>query len=88
MGANYPNPFNSGTVIPFDLAFDGDVRLSVYNLAGQRVRRLVNAPLTAGHHRLRWSGHDDDGRTLASGVYFYRLQSGARRETRKLILVQ
>jgi glucose/arabinose dehydrogenase len=88
LGANYPNPFNSGTVIPFDLAFDDDVRLSVYNLAGQRVRRLVNAPLTAGHHRLRWSGHDDDGRTLASGVYFYRLQSGARWETRKLILIR
>ena len=88
LGSNYPNPFNSGTVIPYDLDVARDVRLSIYNLAGQRVGLLVDGPRTPGHHDVPWSGRHDDGQTLASGVYFYRLRSAAGVVTRKLVLVR
>ena len=88
LGTAYPNPFNSSTVIPFRLSDSGEVTLTVYNLAGQRVTRLVDGPYAGGGHAVTWSGTDDADRGVASGVYFYRLQSGSRVETRKLLLLR
>ena len=87
---NYPNPFNSGTVIRFALPAGGEVELAVYNLAGQKVATLVNGPRNAGTYTIRWDGRDDRGRTLASGVYLYRLRAGRGQqvETRKLVLMR
>ena len=84
----YPNPFNSTVTIPFGIAVTGHVRLTVYNLAGQSVRRLVDGEMTAGQYALRWDGRDDRGRTLASGVYALRLRDGRDVVTRKVLLVK
>ena len=85
---NYPNPFNSGTVIRFELPKPGETELAVYNLVGQKVVSLVNSVREAGSYSLRWDGQNDVGQSLASGVYFYRLQAGEQSETRKLLLLR
>ena len=83
---NYPNPFNAGTVIGFDLKEDGDWDLKVYNLLGQAVRSFSGNGV--GAQQISWNGTDDDGRQVASGVYFYRVQSNSFTETKKMTLLK
>ncbi len=85
---NYPNPFNPETTIRFELAQAASVRLDIYNLLGQNVRRLVNADLPAGEHKFRWDGTESSGRKLGSGVYVYRLQSRELVLSKKMVYVQ
>jgi len=86
---NYPNPFNSNTMIRFSLPADGDIDLSVYDLAGQKVATLVAGHRERGTYRVNWDGTDERGRELASGMYVCRLQAGKGLvETRKLVLVR
>lgn len=70
---NVPNPFNPETVIPFELADVGLVRLTVYSTLGQEVRTLVDEVRSAGRHRVRWDGRDERGRRVGSGLFLYRL---------------
>ncbi len=87
LGQNYPNPFNAGTVIPLELPKIGaDYELSIYNLAGQRVRRFSGS--TTGPNSIVWDGRDQEGRPVASGTYLYTLRAGSERVTRKMILVK
>ncbi len=89
LAPNFPNPFNSGTVIRFALPADNDVELTLYNIAGQKVATLAQGFRQAGSYAINWDGRDDKGRALASGVYLYQLQAGAGQvETRKLVLVR
>jgi len=75
---NQPNPFNPSTTIRFGLPAEGAVVLAVYSATGQLVRTLVDETLTAGAHDVAWNGLDERGRTVASGVYLYRITwSGA-----------
>ena len=69
----YPNPFNAATVLRFRLERPGRARLVVLDLLGQLVRTLVDADLPAGTHRITWTGRDDDGSMVGSGVYLCRL---------------
>jgi glucose/arabinose dehydrogenase len=85
---NRPNPFNSDTVIRFALPTHGEVELHVYNLTGQRVATLVEGAREAGTYAVRWDGRNASGQPLASGVYLYRLRSGERVESRKLLLLK
>ena len=85
---NYPNPFNPATVIEYQLPDDSAVRLSVFNLLGQRVVTLVNARQPAGVYEVRWDGRDASGRPLASGIYLYRLETPAYSQSRKLVLLR
>ncbi len=71
--ANYPNPFNSSTVITYQMAASAQVQIAVYNIAGQKVRTLVDAARDAGRHTLVWDGLDEAGQSAASGQYFYRM---------------
>jgi flagellar hook assembly protein FlgD len=64
------------------------VRLEIYNLLGQRVETLVNAEQAAGLHQVDWSAERSDGTSLASGIYFYRLEAGDIHETRKMLLMK
>jgi flagellar hook assembly protein FlgD len=64
------------------------VRLEVCNLLGQRVRTLIDGPLERGRHRIIWSGQDDDGERVASGVYFCRMTAGEAAMTRKMVLLR
>lgn len=85
---NFPNPFNSGTVIRFELPADEEVELAVFNLAGQQVATLVEGVREGGSYAINWDGRDDRGQELASGVYLYRLRAGERMETRRLLLLR
>lgn len=89
LGANYPNPFNPSTTIPFALASGGEVRLEVFNLLGQKVRTLLSERREAGSHTAVWNGRDERGRQLESGIYFYRLQlDGVPGQVRKMLLTK
>ncbi len=80
---NYPNPFNPTTNINFTLPKNSNVRLSVYNLLGQKVATLMDKPLTAGQYHVTFNGSD-----LPSGVYFYTLRAGNFVATKKMILMK
>jgi len=91
--ANYPNPFNPTTTIPFSLKSAGDVRLAVYNVLGQKVATIANGWFGPGAHSVVWNAHDDAGQPVASGVYFYRMETNASDgsnlvQTRKLVLMR
>ena len=88
LSQNYPNPFNNSTTIHFGLPTSEQVRLSVYNLAGQEVAELVRGQYRAGNYALSWNGRDRDGRRLASGVYLYKMEAGGQDKIRKLLLLQ
>jgi len=88
LAQNCPNPFNPETVIRYDLPEAGSVRLTVYALTGQVVRRLVDGDRSAGRYSVVWDGRDEDGRDVASGVYLYRMVAGEYRGARKLVLVR
>lgn len=85
---NFPNPFNPSTLIRFSLPAGSPVRLGVYDTAGRLIRTLVNEFREAGSHTIIWDGLADDGRALASGVYFCKLESDRGRQTRPLSLVK
>ncbi len=85
---NTPNPFNSQTVIPYFLVNPGKVRLELFAINGQRVAVLVQEQRTAGNHSLHWDGTSQDGRSLASGVYLYRLLTEDGAIAKKLTLVR
>jgi hypothetical protein len=80
---NYPNPFNPSTTIQFSLPKASDTKLTVYNVLGQRVATLVNEHMTAGVHSVQF-----DARSIASGVYFYRLEAGSFVTSKKMLLLK
>ena len=89
LGANYPNPFNPATIIPFLVPAEaGAVDLTIYNVLGQPVRQVWNGPLAAGEHRLAWDGRDGQGQPVAAGVYLYQLQVGDQTLTRKMVKIE
>ena len=85
---NYPNPFNSGTVIPFSLSGETEVHLQVFDVLGRPVVNLVVGRLQTGSYRVNWAGRDAGGQLVPSGIYFYRLHGGNRAESRKMTLVR
>ncbi len=85
---NVPNPFNPSTRIAFELAASGSVVLDVVDLAGRRVRTLVDGVRGAGLHGVRWDGRDAAGRAVASGTYLLRLRAEGATITRKATLVE
>jgi hypothetical protein len=84
----YPNPFNPSTVIRYDLAESGPVRLQIYAVTGQRVRTLVAGRQSAGVYQVQWDGRDDRGATVGSGVYLSQLQVGSRRQAQRLVRLE
>ncbi len=85
---NMPNPFNLQTTLSFHLPARADVRLTVHDVAGRRVRELLAESLPAGPHESVWDGRDDCGTPAASGIYFYRIQVGEVVEQRKMVLLK
>ncbi len=83
---NYPNPFNPGTTIDYSLGARSEVTIIVYNLLGEKVRILEAGHKSAGTYTTRWDGTDLNGKPVASGVYFYLLQTDTYSETRKMVL--
>jgi len=85
---NYPNPFNASTTIEFDLPRHSHARLTVYNLLGAQVTTLLDRELPAGLHRLTWNGSDSSGRTVASGIYIYRVMTDCGVFAKRMILLK
>ena len=80
---NYPNPFNPVTVIKYQLAKSGFVTISIYNMLGMEVAKLVNEEKSAGSYEVEYGATH-----LPSGIYFYRLQAGSFIETKKMVLMK
>ncbi len=91
--ANYPNPFNPETWIPYQLAESGEVTLKIYDINGKMVRRLEVGYKAAGMYKSRsraayWDGRNGLGESLASGVYFYTLTAGEFTATRRMLILK
>lgn len=85
---NFPNPFNPRTTIRFAVTSAQDVTLTVYNVAGQKVRTLYRGRVLAGEQSVVWDGRDDAGGTVATGVYIYRLTAESGTQTRKMVFLK
>jgi hypothetical protein len=85
---NAPNPFRETTRIPFTLDADAHVTVRVYDVRGALVTTLLDGPLAQGSHDVSWNGADTNGRRVASGAYFYTLNTGQRMQSRKMLLVR
>jgi hypothetical protein len=85
---NTPNPFNPSTTISFELARAGRVELEVFDAAGRRVKSLVDGTRSSGRYEVQWNGTDDGGRSVASGVYHYRLRADGVDESRSMVLLK
>ncbi len=86
LGQNYPNPFNPSTIIPFSVTQTENVKLKIYNIIGQEIRTLINKTLSSGNYQINWDSKENNGRNVTSGVYFYSLEQGNKKITRKMIL--
>jgi len=88
LNQNAPNPFNGQTKINYQLAKPGNVSLKVYNTLGQLVNTLVDETQQPGYYSKAWDGKDNACRNVASGVYFYRLESGDFKATKKMVILK
>ena len=91
--SNYPNPFNPETWIPYRLATDADVRLTIYDALGAVVRQFDLGHQAAGYYTNRtkavyWDGRNHAGESVGSGVYFYQLTAGNYSATRKMVILK
>ena len=91
--ANYPNPFNPETWIPYELATDTDVRLTIYNTQGVVIRTLQFGHQSAGYYTDRdraayWDGRNSIGEQVASGLYFYQLETDTMSSLRKMVILK
>lgn len=85
---NVPNPFATSTSISFQMDRPSRVQIDLFNMLGQRVMTLAEGRYDAGEHTVTWDGAVPDGRSLASGVYIYRLKAGSHTISRKMILIR
>lgn len=88
LSQNYPNPFNPSTTIQYDLPEAGHVQIRVFNIRGNVVATLVNGEEEAGVHVVQWDGREESGRTVSSGVYFYRMETASFSRIRKMVLLK
>jgi len=88
LAPNEPNPFSPETSIDYSLSRESEVRVRIYSASGRVVRTLVDGRMPAGPHLTSWNGTDDAGRSVASGVYWCRLESGSFRMSRRMILLR
>ena len=87
--SNYPNPFNPETTIAFSVTDESTLsKIIVFNTKGQVVTVLLDEMLPCGEHTVVWDGRDDSGNSVSSGLYFYRLSSGDKQKTQKMILMK
>ena len=87
-GQNYPNPFNLKTVIEYRLPRDGEVKLTIYNVVGQRVKTLINGFQKAGYKNIHWDKRNDDGKEVSSGVYFYKIDAGRYSCIKRMLILK
>ena len=85
---NYPNPFNPETTIEFYNPRAGKVTINIYNIKGQLVKSLINQNMAQGTNSVVWDGRDGNNNPIASGIYFYKLETDSKTITKKMILMK
>jgi hypothetical protein len=86
---NYPNPFNPTTTISFSTTDSSEnTEICIYNLKGQKVKTLLNEVVPAGQHSIVWNGRNEYGKSVSSGVYFYKMKKGNYQETKRMLLLK
>ena len=85
---NYPNPFNPSTTIKFQIPKSTNVRLTIYNLLGKKIRTLVNDEMGAGHYEAVWNGQNDAGVNVGSGIYIYKFEAQEFTKVRKMMFLK
>lgn len=88
LNQNYPNPFNPSTEISYSIASRSHVRLALYDLLGREVATLVDSEQSAGEYTITLDAFSTEGRSLPTGVYFYRLTAGEQSAVRKMLLLK
>ena len=88
LAPNFPNPFNSATLITYHLSSPGPVQLVIYNVLGQPVRTLVNESQAAGSYQIRWDVLDQRGVSLSTGIYIARLSYPGGVQTQRLLYLK
>jgi hypothetical protein len=84
---NSPNPFNPSTAIKFSIGNNSKIDLSIFNIKGQKIKTLAQNEFTKGSHSIIWSGDDEFGKTVSSGVYYYKLKVNNTTEVVKKCLL-
>lgn len=85
---NFPNPFNSSTMLKYGLPRAEWVSISIYNLLGKRIRVLLNEKKVAGFHTIKWDGRNDAAQMTGSGIYIARIEAGTFSGTQKLLFLK
>ena len=88
LNQNYPNPFNPTTNLSYELSADSYVTITVYDLLGNVVRNLVSESQSSGLKSVQWDATNEQGQSVAAGVYLYRIESGSFTNTKKMILLK
>ncbi|MHA1718972.1 MAG: T9SS type A sorting domain-containing protein, partial [Promethearchaeota archaeon] len=87
LNQNFPNPFNPSTTISFSIPIESKVNISIFNIKGQKVKTVANDQFEKGIYSILWSGDDDNGKLVSSGVYFYKLYVNGKTESVKKCLL-
>ncbi len=85
---NFPNPFNPNTIIQYSLPKQSHVNIVIYNILGQKVAALVDKAQPAGQYQVVWNSKNSQGKTVASGVYLYRIEAGDFTVSKKMLLLK
>ena len=85
---NYPNPFNPITNIGYDVPEVSDIRIDIYNLAGQKIRTLVSREHQPGRYKVQWNATNEFGSLVASGMYIYKIHAKNFVSVKKLLLMK
>ena len=85
MQQNFPNPFSSSTTIGFEIEEAKKVNVTIYDLAGNQVKSLVNQNYPAGKYSMNWDGTNDSGNPTRNGIYFYVLMADDQKISKKMI---
>ena len=88
MYQNYPNPFNPATIFRYDLPKNTNVKLTIYDLMGKIVKNLVSDQQNPGYKLIQWNSTNNKGQPISAGMYFYTIQAGEFRQTRKMVLLK
>jgi len=88
LGKNYPNPFNPTTTIDYSIVQKTNVNISVHNILGQKLATLINKHHVPGSYKIDWNGKDEQGVSVSSGLYFYKMNAGDFMQTGKMVLMK
>ena len=88
LSQNYPNPFNPETTIHFTIPHTSHVQLSIYNITGELVKKLVDDKKVVGFHSVKWDGTNKQGQASSSGVYIYSMKADGFHATKSMVLLK